>query len=239
MPPPAHRPICSTASPSSTSTPISPSHPTRGPHACPPSLHERVPHIERIDGNDVWMAAGERLGASRLLLDGRLRRRHAGVDPEDVRRDPRGDVRRRRRGCAFLDEQGIRAQVLYPNVGGFGNGYFLRLGDRELVAQCVQRVQRLPPRLVQRRSRPAARGDRAAVLGRRPRHRRAAPRHRARPPGGELLQPAPGLRPASARAPALGPGVGRGAGGRHLGELPRRRRLDGHAVRRRRRAWGG
>ena len=62
MPPPAHRPICSTASPSSTSTPTSPSRPTRGPRACPPSLHDEVPHIERIDGNDVWMAAGERLG---------------------------------------------------------------------------------------------------------------------------------------------------------------------------------
>ena len=34
--------------------------------------------------------------SSRLLLHGRLRRRHAGVDPEDVRRDPRRDVRRRR-----------------------------------------------------------------------------------------------------------------------------------------------
>jgi uncharacterized protein len=39
---------------------------------------------------------------------------------------------------AFLDREGIDAQVLYPNVGGFGNGYFLRLGDRELVAGCVR-----------------------------------------------------------------------------------------------------
>ena len=39
---------------------------------------------------------------------------------------------------AFLDEEGVDAQILYPNVGGFGNGYFLRLGDRELVAQCVR-----------------------------------------------------------------------------------------------------
>ena len=95
------------------------------------------------------------------------------------------------------------------------------------------RVQRLPPRLVQRRSRPAARGHRDAVLGRRPRDRRAAALHRARPPGGELLQPAAGLRPAAARAPALGPDLGRRAGGRHLGQLPRRWRLDGHPVRRR------
>jgi len=38
----------------------------------------------------------------------------------------------------FLDAEGIDAQVLYPNVGGFGNGYFLQLGDRELVKQCVR-----------------------------------------------------------------------------------------------------
>ena len=31
---------------------------------------------------------------------------------------------------AFLDREGIDAQVLYPNVGGFGNGYFLRLAAR-------------------------------------------------------------------------------------------------------------
>ena len=54
---------------------------------------------------------------------------------------------------AFLDEQGIDAQVLYPNVGGFGNGYFLRLGDRELVAAVRAGLQRLPHRLVQRRPR--------------------------------------------------------------------------------------
>ena len=62
----------------------------------PASLREQVPHVERIDGDDVWMASGRATRASRLLLDGRPRRRHAGLDPEDVRRDPRGDVRRRR-----------------------------------------------------------------------------------------------------------------------------------------------
>jgi predicted TIM-barrel fold metal-dependent hydrolase len=38
----------------------------------------------------------------------------------------------------FMDQQGIYGQVLYPNVGGFGAGYFLRLGDRQLVAECVR-----------------------------------------------------------------------------------------------------
>ena len=53
-----------------------------------------------------------------------------------------------------------------------------------------------------------------------------------RPPGGQLLQPAAGLRAAAARPRALGPDLGGGAGGRRVGQLPRRRRLDGHAVRR-------
>jgi predicted TIM-barrel fold metal-dependent hydrolase len=103
----------------------------------PARLHDRVPHIERIDGRDVWMAGGERLGApgfySMAGWDGVL---PASVpdtfdDIAPAMYDPRERVR-------FLDQEGIHAQVLYPNVGGFGNGYFLRLGDRELVAQCVR-----------------------------------------------------------------------------------------------------
>lgn len=37
-----------------------------------------------------------------------------------------------------LDEYGIRAQVIYPNVGGFGNGNFLALKERELMDECVR-----------------------------------------------------------------------------------------------------
>ncbi len=176
----------------------------------------------------------------RLLLDGRVRRRHAGVDPEDVRRDRPTRCTTPTARLAFLDEQGIDAQVLYPNVGGFGNGYFLRLGDRELVAAVRAGVQRLPHRLVQRRARPAASPITALPFW--DVDLAIAELQRCieqRPPRGELLQPAAGLRPAAARAPALGPDLGGGAGGRHVGELPRRRRLDGHAVRRRRPAWAG
>ena len=84
--------------------------------------------------------------------------------------------------------------MLYPNVGGFGNGYFLRLGDRDLVDACVRAYNDFltdwcsadPARLLPVTALP--------VLGRRPRGRRARALHRARPPRGELLQPAPGLR---------------------------------------------
>jgi len=103
----------------------------------PTALHDLVPHIELIDGKDTWMAGGERLGApgyySMAGWDGVM---PLSIPPTfaDIPRemyDPSARVE-------FLDREGIRAQVLYPNVGGFGNGYFLRLGDRELVATCVR-----------------------------------------------------------------------------------------------------
>jgi predicted TIM-barrel fold metal-dependent hydrolase len=103
----------------------------------PAAMHDRVPHIERQDGQDVWMADGERLGApgyySMAGWDGVL---PASIpltydDIAPAMYDAKARV-------AKLDEEGIRAQVLYPNVGGFGNGYFLRLGDRALVRDCVR-----------------------------------------------------------------------------------------------------
>jgi predicted TIM-barrel fold metal-dependent hydrolase len=38
----------------------------------------------------------------------------------------------------YMDEIGIWAQGLYPNVGGFGNQGFLSLGDPELMLACVR-----------------------------------------------------------------------------------------------------
>jgi predicted TIM-barrel fold metal-dependent hydrolase len=39
---------------------------------------------------------------------------------------------------AYMDEIGVWAQALYPNVGGFGNQEFLKLGDPELMLACVR-----------------------------------------------------------------------------------------------------
>ncbi len=103
----------------------------------PASLHDQVPHIERIDDTDVWMAGGERLGSpgyySMAGWD--------GVMPLSIPKtfdDIHPSMYDAQARLEFLDVEGIQAQVLYPNVGGFGNGYFLRLGDRELVANCVR-----------------------------------------------------------------------------------------------------
>ena len=39
---------------------------------------------------------------------------------------------------AHMDAEGIYAQVLYPNVGGFGSQNFLRMDNAELKLACVQ-----------------------------------------------------------------------------------------------------
>jgi len=38
----------------------------------------------------------------------------------------------------YMDSVGIWAMALYPNVGGFGNEAFLKLGDAELMLDCVR-----------------------------------------------------------------------------------------------------
>ena len=103
----------------------------------PKALHEQVPHIERINGQDVWMAAGERIGAPGYYSMAGWN----GIMPASIPNtfdDIAPSMYDAAARLGFLDEQGIHAQVLYPNVGGFGNGYFLRLGDRDLVAGCVR-----------------------------------------------------------------------------------------------------
>ena len=102
----------------------------------PASLHDKVPHIERVDGRDTWMVNGESLGSpgyySMAGFDGlmplKIPETYDDIAPSMYDAGAR---------LEFMDSQGIWAQILYPNVGGFGNGYFLRLGDREVVAQCV------------------------------------------------------------------------------------------------------
>ena len=97
---------------------------------------ERVPHIARVHGYDVWIADGGRIaspGSASMAgwddLPPKGPPTYDDIDPAMY--DPKARLE-------FMDAQGIFAQVLYPNVGGFGNGYFLRLGDRELVAACVR-----------------------------------------------------------------------------------------------------
>src|SRR3954451_6547976 len=103
----------------------------------PAKLHDRVPHIERVDGKDVWMADGKRIGAPGYYSMAGWN----GIMPKSVPptfADIAPAMYDAQARVEFLDREGIEAQVLYPNVGGFGNAHFLQVGDRELVATCVR-----------------------------------------------------------------------------------------------------
>lgn len=97
---------------------------------------ERIPHVERINGRDVWVAGDRRLaipGQSAMAgFDGTLPDHPLTYDDmPKAAWDPQARL-------GFMDSQGIRAQIIYPNVGGFGGGYWYQLDDRELALACVR-----------------------------------------------------------------------------------------------------
>lgn len=97
---------------------------------------DRVPHIERIGDRDIWMVGGAPVGMpGAYSMAG-----HTGTPPDfrsgyDDIPPAMVDAGERLR---FMDAEGIFANVLYPNVGGFGSGTFLKLGDPELSVECVR-----------------------------------------------------------------------------------------------------
>jgi predicted TIM-barrel fold metal-dependent hydrolase len=97
-----------------------------------------VPHVIRLPGTgiDHW-AIGDALliptGVAAMAgYDGMLPDHPPTLDQaHPASHDARARVK-------LLDEEGIFAQILYPNVGGFGSGRFLKLGQPELMLECVR-----------------------------------------------------------------------------------------------------
>lgn len=97
---------------------------------------DRVPHIVRQGKKDLWVLDGNFVGSPGIFT-------YAGFDgtiPEsrDTFEDcPKAawDAKAR---IQHMDAEGIYAQVLYPNVGGFGSGRFLSLKEPELMLACVR-----------------------------------------------------------------------------------------------------
>ena len=103
----------------------------------PNKWRDLVPRIERIKGRDFWMIDGKRALAPGLVsIAG-----HEGRPPnefpptyDDI--DPSAyDAKAR---IEHMDRENIYAQVIYPNVGGFGSQNFLRMTNEELKLACVR-----------------------------------------------------------------------------------------------------
>ena len=97
---------------------------------------DAVPHIRRVDGQDFWFVGQQVIHAPGWVtmagFDGSYPDHPKGFD--DI---PKSAFDARTR-IEFLDREGIYAQVLYPNVGGFGSGGFLKLKEPALMLECVQ-----------------------------------------------------------------------------------------------------
>jgi predicted TIM-barrel fold metal-dependent hydrolase len=104
----------------------------------PARWKDRVPHvvIDPETGDQVWMIDGQRgVGVGITAVAGW---------PDPYPAHPHGyadahpgsyDARAR---LAYMDGLGVWAQVLYPNVGGFGNQAFLKMPEAELKLACVR-----------------------------------------------------------------------------------------------------
>src|SRR5262249_26325440 len=106
----------------------------------PARFRDRAPHVVRggrWGGIELWQIGD---GTSPVPIG-----HTAGAGwPEPFPNAPRSfpetplpahDARAR---LTYMDQVGIWAMALYPNVGGFGNEAFLRLGEPELMLACVR-----------------------------------------------------------------------------------------------------
>jgi predicted TIM-barrel fold metal-dependent hydrolase len=97
---------------------------------------ESVPHIKHFDGRDVWFIGDQPVGGPGFTtmagFNGSIPDSPRGYD--DILKSSYDPGER----LKHMDAEGIYAQVLYPNVGGFGSGGFLKLKEPELMLECVR-----------------------------------------------------------------------------------------------------
>jgi len=95
-----------------------------------------VPHVEKVEGRDIWKVGDQMVGGPGFTtaagFDGSYPESRMGY--HDI---PKASWDAKER-LKYMDEEGIWAAVLYPNVGGFGSGGFLKLKDPALMLECVR-----------------------------------------------------------------------------------------------------
>jgi predicted TIM-barrel fold metal-dependent hydrolase len=99
---------------------------------------ERVPHVrwDEDRGKDVWVSGDTVLGAAASAAQAGWSEAPPYHPPRLADADPRAwRVADRLR---LMDEYGIHAQILYPNVAGFGAGRFADSTEPELMLALIQ-----------------------------------------------------------------------------------------------------
>lgn len=102
----------------------------------PAKFGDLVPHVIEVRGEQRWLVGEKRLFGVGLFAMAGWKEFIPGHPPtlEDADKaawDPAVRLQR-------MDEYGIHAQVLYPNLIGFFVGAFAKLNDPELTLACVQ-----------------------------------------------------------------------------------------------------
>jgi len=105
----------------------------------PARFRERVPRVVENNGTRSWSFDGELLGRQNLSS---VIRPGGGKTPGTAFFEfERGDIHPAstdmQARLEVMDQLGIWAQVLYPNVAGFGAQTFAKIGDPELRRLCV------------------------------------------------------------------------------------------------------
>lgn len=106
----------------------------------PAKYADRVPRVEQIDGRDTWVFDGQIIGgagtSSAIAADGEklFGMTFIGLGYDAIHRGA-WDIAPR---LEFMDEQGIWAQIVYPNTFGFGGQRFISMEDATLRLLAVQ-----------------------------------------------------------------------------------------------------
>jgi len=106
----------------------------------PAALKGRVPHVEGEGMDRRWVVDGVEIAttnpASVIDKNGRKSRgtEFFGWQIEDVH-EASWDMKQR---VSVLDEFGLYAQILYPNVAGFGSERFMKVEDDDLRLTCAR-----------------------------------------------------------------------------------------------------
>ena len=103
----------------------------------PASMRDRVPRVETDpDGTMRWVV-GESRGLASVGLTATAGVGSFNKPPRNYEEMHPGAFDAKAR-LKYMDQMGIWAMVMYPNVGGFGAQQFLKLGDPELMLTCVR-----------------------------------------------------------------------------------------------------